>query len=101
MKLKKEADKSNKNYVDRAQLRRDTVGLDYSHIESEKMTNESASVKVSINENNIGFKLLKNMGWVEGKGLGKQENGIVEPVIFIASFMINKRNKIIIKILFE
>ncbi|GIL47887.1 hypothetical protein Vafri_4521 [Volvox africanus] len=29
---------------------------------------------------NIGFKLLQKMGWKEGKGLGKQEDGIVEPV---------------------
>lgn len=64
---------------DRAKIRRETVGVDTSHI-TDKAVPVAASVQTSIKKDNIGFKLLKNMGWQEGKGLGKQEDGVVEPV---------------------
>ena len=35
----------------------------------------------SIDENeNIGYKLMKCNGWHEGQGLGKQSNGIKDPI---------------------
>eukprot|EP00659_Diplonema_papillatum_P023106 gene23106-35412_t len=34
----------------------------------------------SKNKNRLGFKLLEKMGWSEGKGLGKKENGTTEHV---------------------
>uniref|UniRef100_A0A0K0DL64 G-patch domain-containing protein n=1 Tax=Angiostrongylus cantonensis TaxID=6313 RepID=A0A0K0DL64_ANGCA len=37
-------------------------------------------VEQPLNEANKGFRLLQNMGWKEGKGLGKGEQGRQEPV---------------------
>lgn len=42
---------------------------------------------------NIGMKMLMKMGWKEGKGLGKNEDGIAEPVctlFFSAAIYSNK-----------
>lgn len=33
-----------------------------------------------ITESNIGYKMLQQMGWEEGKGLGAEGKGIVTPV---------------------
>ncbi|CAG9540469.1 unnamed protein product [Cercopithifilaria johnstoni] len=34
-----------------------------------------------LNESNRGFDMLKRMGWKQGTGLGRREDGIIEPVI--------------------
>ncbi len=36
----------------------------------------------ALTQENKGFKLLKSMGWKEGTGLGKDEQGIIGPVGF-------------------
>lgn len=48
-----------------------------------------ASCANPVHSNNVGFKLLKAMGWREGSGLGKQQQGIVEPVGKIYFFFVN------------
>ncbi|CAA0822450.1 suppressor of abi3-5 [Striga hermonthica] len=34
----------------------------------------------ALDENNVGNRMLRNMGWHEGSGLGKDGSGMVEPV---------------------
>lgn len=36
--------------------------------------------KIHLPENNVGSKLLKMMGWKEGGGLGKNEQGRLDPI---------------------
>ncbi|KAF5274034.1 hypothetical protein FQR65_LT04432 [Abscondita terminalis] len=67
-------------YTDRAQVRRETVG---SHNEHEKT--QVASVNQSIGTENKGFKLLSKMGWSEGQSLGKEGNGLLEPVEVVST----------------
>ena len=64
-------------YIDRAKIRRDKFGVDDSHIEVKAIP---ASADLPISSENKGLKLLKSMVWKEGKGLGRHEDGIVEPV---------------------
>ena len=40
----------------------------------------SSKGSVQLDSKNIGFKMLKNMGWNEGLGLGKSEKGNINPV---------------------
>ncbi|KAH8554378.1 hypothetical protein BGW37DRAFT_484601 [Umbelopsis sp. PMI_123] len=42
---------------------------------------EAASVSSPMSESNVGARMLKNMGWKSGEGLGKEGTGIVAPVM--------------------
>ena len=42
---------------------------DFSDYQSNKLT-----------EDNVGYKMLKAMGWTEGAGLGADGSGITQPV---------------------
>lgn len=52
------------------------VGRDF---DSNTESQSKASVDVPLAENNIGSKMLKMMGWTGG-GLGREEQGIEEPI---------------------
>ncbi|ERN02046.1 hypothetical protein AMTR_s00045p00127020 [Amborella trichopoda] len=40
---------------------------------------EQATLDTQLTSSNLGFRLLQKMGW-KGKGLGKDEQGIIEPI---------------------
>ncbi|EJW80959.1 hypothetical protein WUBG_08133 [Wuchereria bancrofti] len=44
-------------------------------------TNITPSSTKVLNESNRGFSMLQRMGWKQGTGLGRKEDGITEPVI--------------------
>ena len=67
--------KTEANYSDRAGDRRRQVGSDNPFEKT-----ESSHLEKSIDSKNKGFKMLQKMGWSEGKGLGKESKGRIEPV---------------------
>ncbi len=74
-------DTESNSYNDRSKIRRNKEGVDISHIETGP---NAAPAHKPISEKNLGFKLLKSMGWKEGTGLGKDGSGIKEPVCIIS-----------------
>ncbi|KAG2444119.1 hypothetical protein HYH02_009060 [Chlamydomonas schloesseri] len=50
------------------------------HDEEDGMPGASSAPAGPIASSNVGYKLLQKMGWKEGKGLGREESGIVEPI---------------------
>ena len=65
-------------YQDRAEVRRQTVGVDPLGAKT-----EAASTEVAIATKNKGFQMLSKMGWSQGQALGKDQlaaDAIIEPV---------------------
>jgi len=65
-------------YQDRAEVRRQTVGVDPLGAKT-----EVASTEVAIANKNKGFQMLAKMGWSQGQALGKDQqsaDAITEPI---------------------
>jgi len=80
---------SSSQYRDRAKERRQKHGLDPglrdtfpsgAKDETELKDEAEQKQRVPLDESNVGNRLLKSMGWSEGRGLGRNEQGIVNPI---------------------
>lgn len=67
-------------YRDRAAERRSKYGGDEPPPPPPESTTIFAPIPQEIGEDNVGNRLLQKMGWRAGKGLGREEQGIVGPV---------------------
>ncbi|XP_023516877.1 G patch domain-containing protein 8 isoform X1 [Cucurbita pepo subsp. pepo] len=71
----KEQDSLGDDFIDDFRLpinHRPTENVDLDNV-------EQASLDTQLTSSNVGYRLLQKMGW-KGKGLGKDEQGIIEPI---------------------
>ncbi|XP_033879487.1 RNA-binding protein 5-like isoform X1 [Acipenser ruthenus] len=73
-------------YRDRAAERREKYGIPAPPVAKKKKfyappsVNYEQPTKDGLNSDNIGSKMLQAMGWKEGKGLGRNQQGITAPI---------------------
>uniref|UniRef100_A0A8C6L6Z8 RNA binding motif protein 5 n=1 Tax=Nothobranchius furzeri TaxID=105023 RepID=A0A8C6L6Z8_NOTFU len=69
-------------YRDRAAERREKYGIPEPPVPKKKKFshNYEQPTKDGLNSDNIGNKMLQAMGWKEGKGLGRNQQGITTPI---------------------
>ncbi|XP_058462030.1 angiogenic factor with G patch and FHA domains 1-like [Malaya genurostris] len=68
------------DYKDRAAHRRNTKGSSNEHAKT-----VAASVDQHIDSKNKGFKMLSKLGWSAGQTLGKNDEGLVEPIPIVSN----------------
>ena len=72
---------------DRAAERRAIFGTDFSAAIVDAPSGQSPDPSQPVlDESNVGTKLLRKLGWSDGKGLGKDGQGIVDPIRVLVSF---------------
>ncbi|XP_039451377.1 angiogenic factor with G patch and FHA domains 1 isoform X2 [Culex pipiens pallens] len=71
---------STSDYTDRAANRRKTKGSTNEHAKA-----QVASVDQHIPAENKGFRMLAKLGWSEGQTLGRNEDGLREPIPMVAN----------------
>ncbi|KAJ8372034.1 hypothetical protein AAFF_G00295460 [Aldrovandia affinis] len=83
-----ERKESEMKYRDRAAERREKYGIPEPPVPKKKkftqpqppVVNYEQPTKDGLNSDNIGNKMLQAMGWQEGKGLGRNQQGITAPI---------------------
>lgn len=74
------SDLNQTKYVDRAAQRRELFKDDPEVPEPTTLRPTVSAPAEELGDSNVGFKMLQSMGWKKGTGLGKEGDGIVNPI---------------------